>query len=129
MDTESPPPPVESDLPITSPEERNFAMFCHLSALVGYIGVPFGSILGPLILWLVKRQEMPLVDEQGKEALNFNITVAIAALICIPLVFVVIGIFLLIALVVAHIVLTIMAAIKVNGGQSYRYPFTLRLVN
>ncbi|MFP4283444.1 MAG: DUF4870 domain-containing protein [Opitutales bacterium] len=109
-------------------DARNFAMFCHLSSLVGYIGIPFGNVLGPLILWLIKKDQMPFVDDQGKEALNFNITVAIAGIICFLLVFVVIGIPLLVVLVLAHLVFTIIAAIKTSGGVAYRYPLTLRLI-
>jgi hypothetical protein len=61
-------PPVPSD---ADKKARNWATFCHLAALAGFIGIPFGNILGPLITWLVKRNEYPLVDQQGKEALNF----------------------------------------------------------
>ena len=108
--------------------EKNFGMLCHLSSLCGYIGIPFGSILGPLIFWLIKKEEMPFVNDQGKEALNFNITVAIAALICIPLIFIAIGIFLIIAVVILHIVFTILASIAASKGEAYRYPFALRLI-
>ena len=117
-----------SDAPQVSKDEQNWAMICHLSALAGFL-IPFGNIVGPLIVWLVKRTEMPMVERHGKEALNFQITVAIAALICIPLMFVLIG-FLLIAIVgLGALVLTIMAAVKVSNGEfDYRYPMTIRLL-
>ncbi len=105
-----------------------WGMFCHLSVLTGYIGIPLANILGPLIIWLIKKDEMPFVDDQGKEALNFNITVFIAILICIPLIFVIIGIFLMIAIGIAHLVLTVVAAIKANSGEYYRYPLTIRMI-
>ena len=112
----------------SSSEARNFALFCHLSSLCGWIGVPFGTILGPLLIWLLKKDQFPMVDEHGKEALNFNITITIAALICIPLIFVLIGIFLLLAVAIIHIVFVIKAAIEASNGRSYRYPFALRLI-
>ena len=117
-----------SDAPQVSKDEQNWAMICHLSALAGFL-VPFGNVVGPLIVWLIKRGEMPLVETHGKEALNFQITVAIAILICIPLVFILIGIPLMFAIGLGALVLTIMAAVKVsNGNLDYRYPFAIRLL-
>ena len=89
------PPPVPTGTP--SAEEKQWALFAHLSALIGYI-IPFGSIIGPLVIWQIKKNEMPFVDDQGKEALNFQITVAIIAIICLVLVLILIGILLLWAL-------------------------------
>jgi len=114
--------------PQVSKEEQNWAMGCHLAALAGFV-IPFGNILGPLVLWLVKRAEMPMVEIHGKESLNFQITATIAALICIPLIFVLIGFPLLIIIGIGALVLSIMAAVKVsNGDFGYRYPFTIRLL-
>ena len=111
-----------------SKDEQNWAMICHLSALAGFL-VPFGNIFGPLIVWLMKRGEMPMIERHGKEALNFQITVAIAVAICIPLVFVLIGIPLLFIVGIGALIMTIMAAVKVsNGDFEYRYPFALRLL-
>ncbi len=104
-----------------------WGMFCHLAALAGYI-IPFGHILGPLVVWLVKREEYPFVADQGKEALNFQISITIYGLICIPLVFLAIGILLLIALMVAALVFIVIAAIKANEGTPYRYPLTIRFI-
>ncbi len=124
----TPPPsndPSQAGLP--APDQRQWAMFAHLSALAGLV-VPFGNILGPLIIWLIKKDTMPLVNDQGKEALNFNITVAIAAVVCWVLVFVLIGFLLLPALVICWLVFVILATVRANEGSYYRYPFTLRLV-
>ena len=131
---EPPPSPSFDDEPsgLPSREERQWAMFAHLAALLGglvtsqFLGL--GCILGPLIIWLVKKDSMPFVDDQGKEALNFNITVAIAALVCGVLMFVLIGFVLLPLLGIAWLVFVILAAIKANEGVRYRYPFTLRLI-
>jgi uncharacterized Tic20 family protein len=110
-----------------SAEEKQWALFAHLSALVGYI-IPFGSIIGPLVIWQIKKNEMPFVDDQGKEALNFQITVAIIAIICLVLVLILIGILLLWALALANLVFIIIAALAANNGQAYRYPFAFRFI-
>jgi hypothetical protein len=104
-----------------------WAMLCHLSALSGFI-IPFGSLLGPLVVWQIKKNQYPIVDDQGKEALNFQITVTLAAIVSAILIVLLIGIFLLIAVGVASLVFTIIAAIKANNGETYRYPFALRLI-
>lgn len=108
-------------------DARQWGLFAHLSALIGLI-IPFGNVLGPLIIWQVKKAEMPFVGDQGKEALNFQITVAIAMLICIVLSFVLIGLLLLPIVGIAALVFTIIGGIKANEGQYYRYPFALRLI-
>ena len=109
-------------------EERNLGMACHLLALACLV-LPLGNIIGPLIMWLVKREESAFVEEQGKEALNFNITIAIAGFVSFLLTFVVIGALLLPAVFIFWIVMTIIAAVKASGGEHYRYPLTLRLIN
>lgn len=117
----------------TSAQERQWGMAAHLSAFAGLL-VPFGSILGPLIVWLVKKEEMPFVNDQGKEALNFNILTGIVAAALFILTVGTFGIGILltlplgICLGIAWLVLTIIAAIKANEGQAYRYPVNLRLV-
>lgn len=110
-----------------SSEERQWAMFAHLAALAGFV-IPFGNLIGPLIVWQVKKNEMPFVDDQGKEALNFQITVSLAVLVCIILLVVVIGALLLPIVGIAALVLTVIAAVKANGGEAYRYPLALRLI-
>jgi len=104
-----------------------WAMLCHLSALAGYL-IPFGNIIGPLIVWQIKKAEFPLVDDQGKEALNFQITVAIVAVVCFALMFLLIGIPMLIALGIANLVFIIVAALAANKGDTYRYPFAFRFI-
>ncbi len=126
-----PPPPPHDEAPTfgaPNAEQRQWAMFAHLSALLGLVTAGWACFLGPLVIWLVKKDSMPFVDDQAKEALNFNITVMIAGAICWILVFVLIGFVLLWALAIVWIVFTIMAAIKANEGVRYRYPFALRLI-
>jgi uncharacterized Tic20 family protein len=103
-------------------------MIAHLSAFVGVV-IPLGNIIAPLVIWLVKRDQSPFVADHAREALNFNITVGIAAIVCTVLVIVLIGFVLWVALAIYWLVMTIVAAIKANEGVTYRYPLTLRLVN
>ena len=122
-----------------SAEERQWAMFAHLSALAGGIitagwAGSIGCFLGPLVIWLMKKETMPFVDDQAKEALNFNITVAIAFFVLFVLTIGTLGIGLIITaplmiiIGLAWLVLTVIAAIKSNEGVRYRYPFAIRLV-
>jgi len=130
------PPPVPSGTP--SAEERQWAMFAHLSALLGAIVTghmfAWGCFIGPLVIWLIKKDTMPFVDDQAKEALNFNITLAIVGLALLVLSIITLGLGLLIAVPVgiiagvAWLVLTIVAAVKANEGVAYRYPISLRLI-
>jgi uncharacterized protein len=124
IDVAAPPPPPTG---APSADAKQWAMFAHLAGLAGYI-IPFGSILGPLIIWQIKKNEFPFVDDQGKEALNFQITVAIAAVVCFVLMFVLIGLLLLPVLLIGDLVFIILAAIAANNGQAYRYPISIRLV-
>ena len=119
----------DSQMPVPTPsyEVRQSAMLCHLAAFLGFV-FPFGSVVGPLILWQMKKEVDPFIDDQGKEALNFQITVAIAWLVCLLLGFVVVGFLLMTVLVIGALILTIIAGIKANKGIAYRYPWTWRLV-
>lgn len=127
-DTQASPQVTPQSTPQPSKDEQNWAMICHLSALSGFV-IPFGSLIGPLVVWQIKKDAMPLVDQHGKEALNFQITVAIALLICFVLIFVVIGLFLVPVVAIAALVMTIIAGVKVsNGALDYKYPFALRLI-
>ena len=118
-----------SQVPVPTPsyEVRQGAMLCHLAAFLGFV-FPFGSVVGPLILWQMKKEKDAFIDDQGKEALNFQITVAIAWMACIVLAFAVVGFFLMFALAIATVVLTIIGSIKANKGIAYRYPLTWRVV-
>lgn len=115
------PTPVQPSGAAVPNDQRTMAMLCHLLGL-------FTSFVGPLILWLIKKDEMKFVDDQGKEALNFQITVAIASIIASLLTFICIGFILLPAIGIADIIFCILAAVAANKGQAYRYPATIRLI-
>jgi hypothetical protein len=117
-------PAATGDVPA---DQRTMGMLCHLAAFAGYV-IPFGNFVGPLIIWLMKKEEMPFVDEQGKESLNFQITVTIAMIVCFVLVFVFIGFLLLPAVAIASLIFMIIAAVKANSGEHYRYPLTIRFI-
>lgn len=127
-----PPPALASGV---SRDERMWAMFGHLSALTGLLTGGIGYIVGPLIIWQVKKDTMPFAAEQSKEALNFNISWflwgLLLAAVTVPLVFLFVGLLLLPVLVVYPVVwaiFSIVAGLRANEGQPYRYPLTVRFV-
>ena len=114
-------------LPTPSKEARQWAMFCHLSALLG-IWIPFGTLIGPLILWQIKREMDPFIDAQGKEALNFQITVSIAMIIGYILTGIFLGGIVLALVGLANVVLSVMGALAENQGGQFKYPFSIKVV-
>jgi hypothetical protein len=138
--TPNDPPPIHPPPPFTPPpssegQARAWNMLCHLSALAGFIGIPLGNIIGPLIVWQIKKNEFPSVDVHGKMALNFQITATLAvfasvvggfvlSFFCVGyLLFPVAG---LIAL--ADLVCVIIFAIKANNGEPCKYPLSIEFV-
>ena len=121
--------PVSSTLGILAPtkEERTWAMITHLSAFAGHI-FPFAHIIAPLVVWLIKKDESAFVNEQGKEAINAQISFTIYFAISVALCLLFVGIFMLIALYIANFILVIVAAVSANDGKRYRYPLCLRLI-
>jgi uncharacterized Tic20 family protein len=119
---------VTNDIEAPPREARQWAMGCHLVALVGLFGNGIGFLLGPLVMWLIKREDHPFIDDQGKEAVNFQLTMFIAIIVSVLLIFVVIGIILLPILGILNVVLVVVAAVKANNGESYRYPLTIRFL-
>jgi uncharacterized Tic20 family protein len=113
---------------VTDPTERQWGMFTHLSALVGLVGIPFGNILGPLIIYMLKKDEFEFVNEQGKNVLNFQISWGIIFIISAILIIAVVGIFLLIGFGIAWLVFVIMGTIAANKGESYKYPLTYEFI-
>jgi len=127
--------PQSSDPPLSisasEKENRNWALIAHLSSLSSFVGIP--GFIGPLVVWLIKKDELPFAAAQAKEALNFQITLLIYCIICVVLLMTVIGALIaipgFIALVIIELVFTILATIKAGEGEAYRYPMTIRLID
>src|SRR2546430_5250595 len=125
----SPPPASSQPATSTSSEVRNWCVLCHASALAGLFFHFFGHLLGPLIVWLMKRNDAPEIDAAGKESLNFQISMLIYDIIAGILCLVLIGIPILIALWILNTVFVIIASVKTSQGEVYRYPLTIRLIS
>ena len=134
------PPPAQPPAPPVSPpgspekQARTWNMLCHLSALAGLV-IPFGNILGPLLVWQIKKNEIPSTDIHGKAALNFQITVTIAAfagaIAALILSFLCVGwLFIPLVLLIGlcGLIFAIIAGIKANNGEDYKYPYSFELV-
>ncbi len=123
MDASTPPPVIA-----TTADERTWAMLCHLSALLGYIMPVIGWYLGPFLVWQIKKNTMPSIEAHGKEVLNFQLSLLVYAVVSCLLIIVAIGIALLWVLAVFNVVCLIVAAIKANNGESWRYPLCIRFL-
>jgi hypothetical protein len=127
--------PASSSRSTLNPSVRTWTILCHASAFLGFLVPALGQFVGPLIVWLWKRDESPEIDAHGKESLNFQLSLliytAVFAVVCFILMFVLIG-FLLVPLIalfyIANVVLVIIASLRANEGELYRYPLTLRLI-
>jgi len=106
-------------------EAKRWAAMSHLSAFAMFLGIP--TLIGPLVVWLWKR-DIPYVDEQGKEALNFNISFLLYGIASALLIIVLVGLLLLPIVFVTWFVLVIVASVKASAGEDYRYPLTIRFI-
>ena len=121
--------PVSSDPAGPSRTERQWAMGCHLIALCGIVvPVPSANLLGPLVLWLLKREDGAFIDDQGKESLNFQISLLIYLMASLLLSLVGIGLLLLFPIAVFGFVCVIIAAVKASEGIAFRYPACIRFI-
>ncbi|MBS0012125.1 MAG: DUF4870 domain-containing protein [Bacteroidales bacterium] len=116
-----------NEVRVLSESERNWAMFCHLSTL-SFLIIPFGGIIGPLICWSAKKRESLFVDRHGKASLNFQLSMLLYMVLCIPLVFIIIGAFLLAALFIIELVFVILASIKAAQGEDFQYPISIPFI-
>ncbi len=119
---------IPPSVPTTSANTRTWVVLCHASALLGLFFHFLGHILGPLVVWMVKRPESPEIDAHGKESLNFQLSMLIYDVVAFILCFVLIGIPILVLLWILNTVFVIIASIKASEGQLYRYPFTIRFI-
>lgn len=107
-----------------SRQDRNWATACHLSAFAS-VFMPLGSIIGPLVCWLARRDVSELVDVNGKKVLNFQISMTLYMLLCIPLCIILVGIPILFSLWLIRFVCIIIASIKTSNDESFRYPLAI----
>jgi uncharacterized protein len=108
-------------------DARNWGAIAHLSAFVQFVGIP--AFVGPLVVWLARKDGDPYAEEQAKEALNFNISMAIYFVMSIVAILLLVGIILVPIVAISWFVLVIVATIKAANGEDYRYPFTMRFVS
>ncbi len=109
-------------------EEKNWAALAHIASFAGFF-IPFGNVVGPLLIWAMKKEDSPYVDFHGKESLNFQISITVYLIVAAVLVIFLIGLPLLLLLFLFSYVFPIIAAIKAAEGNYYRYPLSLRLIN
>src|SRR6185436_7243535 len=141
--TESVPQLQSGTLAAAPSSTRGWEVMCHLSSVIGMFGylgmIPFGNIVAPLLVWLLKRNDSLGVDAHGKESLNFHISWTLYWLvglaICTALCFVLIGFLMMPFLIVAGaagwlmmLILTLIASVKASNGEIYRYPLTIRFL-
>ena len=129
METSLPTPPVGVTAPtVSSTNVRTWNILCHASALLGvFLHFP-GHLLGPLIVWLAKRDDSPEIDAHGKESLNFQISMLIYNGIAVVFCLVLVGFAFLAVLWVLHALFVIVASIQASDGKFYRYPMTIRFI-
>jgi uncharacterized Tic20 family protein len=125
MNEQTPPPLTTS----TSSTVRTWCVLAHATALVGFLVPLAGHIVGPLIIWLAKRQDSPEIDAHGKESMNFQLSMLIYNLIAGLLCLMLIGFLLLAILHILNVILVIVAAIQASEAKLYRYPLSIRLIN
>jgi uncharacterized Tic20 family protein len=127
-DSAEPSPSAEPVAPnLSNNQIRTIAMWCHLSALAGLL-VPMGNVIGPLVVWLTQRDKSAFIDDQGKEAINFQLSVMVYAAVCFLLILILVGFLLLLALSFGALALVIIAALQANQGIAYRYPLIIRFI-
>lgn len=116
---QTPPPPIIAD--------QKWPLWVHLSVLAGFV-IPFGNIIGPLIIWLLKRQEIPAVEQHGREVLNFQISFAIYFCVAFVLIYAFIGVLIVPVLAILWLVFTIIGIVKASKDEFYRFPLTIRML-
>jgi uncharacterized protein len=114
--------------PAPTRDECHWAMISHLSAMLMYLTL-VGGFIAPLVIYILKRDEMPFVADQGRETLNFQITTLLALCVGGALMWVLIGFVLVPLILLFHFVVTIIATVRASEGVAYRYPLCLRLLH
>lgn len=134
MDNPTTPPPDQGNAPMpsesaaapaaTDKDTRQWAMFLHLSLLAGFV-IPLAGLVAPIIIWQIKKEELPAIDAHGKVVMNWIISALIYGAVCFVLAFVIIGIPLLFVLSLLHVIFAIIGGIKANNGELWKYPLSI----
>jgi uncharacterized protein len=109
-------------------QARTWGMLCHLTALFGLSGIPLVNVIGPLVVWFFKRKTSPFVDKQGKESLNFQLSMTTYAVFAALMIYIKLGMLPLWILAAINLLLVFIAAVRANRGEIYLYPFTIRFI-
>jgi uncharacterized Tic20 family protein len=115
------------EIRVLSETERNWAMFCHISAFAGYF-IPFGGVIGPLIVWTTKRDESTWVNENGKSSLNFQLSMLLYLILAAPLCLIIIGFPIIAVLILLRIIFIVIASIRASRGEEFRYPLSIPFI-
>ncbi|MHC5023721.1 MAG: DUF4870 domain-containing protein [Planctomycetota bacterium] len=118
---------IEPPAAVVDPRDQQYAMLLHLTGFLGYLIGPV-AIAVPLAMWLGRKEDSPFLDDHGREAVNYNISIWIYAFIASMLMLVGIGCLLLPAVIIFDIIVVIIAAVRASGGEFYRYPMTIRFI-
>jgi uncharacterized protein len=116
-----------NEIRVFSDSEKNWAMFCHLTAFAGFF-FPFGGIIGPLICWLSKKDDSQWVDQNGKASMNFQLSLLLYIILAIPLCFIIIGIPIVVFLGFLKIICIIIASVKAAKGEEFKYPLAIPFI-
>jgi uncharacterized Tic20 family protein len=116
------------EIRVLSETERNWAMFCHLAAFGGYFIPLIGNIVGPLVIWLSKRDDSTWINENGKTSLNFQISMTLYIFLCIPLCLILIGFVLIGILLILDITFIVIAAVRASKGEEFKYPLAIPFI-
>jgi len=115
------------EIRVLSETERNWAMFCHLSAFAGFF-FPFGGIIGPLICWLSRKDDSTWVNENGKASMNFQLSILLYLVLAAPLCIIIIGFPIIALIVILKIICIVIASIKASKGEEFRYPLSIPFI-
>lgn len=115
---------IESSI---APQSRTWAVAAHLSSYVVFLGIPL-PVIGPLVVWLLKRDQDAYAAWHAREALNFNISIMLYTFTAAVLVLALVGVVLVPAVLIAWFVLTIVGGVRAANDEYYRYPMTIRFV-
>ena len=115
------------EIRVLSETERNWAMFCHLAGFAGFF-VPFGGVIGPLVIWLTKKEESTWINENGKASLNFQLSMLLYVILILPLCFIIVGFPLLAVLMLLKIIFMVIASVRASKGEEFRYPLSIPFV-